>query len=239
MTSRAAPVHVPDEVRIWLFDLDGVLTNSAVAHASAWKTMFDEYLAALDPPQPPFDEHEDYLHYVDGRPRDEGIRTFLTSRHLRVDDTTVATMGDRKTVLFRAAVQQGVVTVFPDALVLLRALQQRGDALAVVSSSANAPMVLDHTGLTSYFALVLDGATSAREGLAGKPAPDTFLAAAKRLGGDASNTAVLDDAVVGVQAGRAGAFRLVVGVNRTDSAVALIAAGADLAIADLAELAPA
>lgn len=231
-----------DDVHLWLFDLDGVLTDSAKAHAAAWKSMFDEYLAALRPPAEPFDLRDDYLAYVDGRPRDDGIRTFLAARHLSVpeqsppEDPTapsVQRMGDRKTQLFLAAVRAGAVSVYPDAAALLAVLRARGDTLAVVSSSANARTVLEHTGLLDQFVLVMDGALAARDGLAGKPAPDTFLAAAKMLHGDAGSAAVLDDATVGVQAGRAGAFHLVVGVDRTGNADALRAAGADRVVSDL------
>ena len=229
---------VPEHVRLWLFDLDGVLTNSAVAHASAWKAMFDDYLSALDPPQSPFDDHEDYLRYVDGRPRDDGVRTFLASRNLSVDDDALAAMGDRKTQLFVASVERGAVSVYPDALVLVNALEADGRSMAVVSSSANARMVLEQTGLIDHFELVIDGAIAAQDGLAGKPAPDTYVAAAQRLGGDASVAVVLEDATVGVQAGRAGAFGLVVGVDRTGSADALSAAGADVVVQDLGTLAP-
>jgi len=215
-----------------------VLTNSAVAHASAWKAMFDEYLSSSDPPQLPFDDHDDYLEYVDGRPRDEGIRTFLSSRDLTVDDSGLASMGDRKTALFIAAVEGGSVTVYPDALELVQALESAGRSMAVVSSSANARMVLEHTGLLEHFALVVDGVTAAEDGLAGKPSPDMFLAGASGLGGDPSVAVVLEDATVGVRAGRSGGFALVVGVDRTGSAEALLAAGADVVVDDLSRLVP-
>lgn len=232
----------PDGVDLWLFDLDGVLTDSAKAHAAAWKAMFDEYLASLRPPAEPFDLRDDYLAYVDGRPRDDGIRTFLAARHLEVPEVSppddpsapsVQRMGDRKTQLFLAAVRAGAVSVYPDALALLRALRSRGDTLAVVSSSANARTVLEQTGLLDHFALVMDGALAERDGLPGKPSPDTFLAAAEMLHGTPDRSAVLDDATVGVQAGRAGGFHLVVGVDRTDNAPALRAAGADRVVSDL------
>jgi HAD superfamily hydrolase (TIGR01509 family) len=231
-----------DAVDLWLFDLDGVLTDSAKAHAAAWKAMFDEYLAALRPPAEPFDLRDDYLSYVDGRPRQDGIRTFLASRHLTVpeqsppDDPSapsVQRMGDRKTQLFLAAVRAGAVSIYPDALALLDSLRARGDTLAVVSSSANARTVLEHTGLLDRFALVMDGVLAARDGLAGKPSPDTFLAATKMLNGEPSRAAVLDDATVGVQAGRTGGFHLVIGVDRTGNVEALRAAGADRVLSDL------
>ena len=246
--------HAPDSVaevvaahgvRAWLFDLDGVLTDSAIAHATAWAAMFDEYLATLDPPQPPFDVHEDYLRHVDGRPRDDGIRTFLASRGLQLPEQSpaddplapsVQRLGDAKTERFRAAVEAGAVSVYPDALALLSTLAQQGARCAVVSSSANASMVLEHTGLEGYVEWCLDGAIAAARGLRGKPAPDTYLAAAEHLDCPPAHAAVLEDALVGVQAGHDGGFGVVVGVDRTGSADALRHAGASVVVDDLREV---
>jgi len=232
-------------VEQWLFDLDGVLTDSATAHAVAWKEMFDEYLATLSPPAEPFDIRDDYLRHVDGRRRDDGIRTFLGSRGLSVPETapaddpgapSVESLGDRKTELFLQAVADGRISVYPDALELVRSLHDRGRAMAVVSSSANAIAVLEHTGLRDYFTMVMDGALAEREGLAGKPSPATYVAAAHALGGEPSTAAVVEDAIVGVEAGRAGDFLLVVGVDRTGSSAQLQAAGADRVVDDLRTL---
>jgi HAD superfamily hydrolase (TIGR01509 family) len=235
----------PGAVEQWLFDLDGVLTDSATAHAVAWKAMFDGYLATLDPPQRPFDLRDDYLSYFDGRRRDDGIRTFLASRGLVLPETSpdddptapsVASLGERKTARFLEAVAAGHISVYPDALELVRTLHERGRPMAVVSSSANAIAVLEQTGLRGYFTMVMDGALAEREALAGKPSPDTYVAAAHALGGAPATAAVLEDALVGVAAGRAGGFLLVVGVDRTGSGAQLRAAGADRVVDDLRAL---
>lgn len=236
-----------DRLSAWLFDLDGVLTDSATAHALAWKALFDEYLETLDPPQPPFDVHEDYLRYVDGRPRADGIRTFLASRGIVLpeaspaedpDAPSVQRLGDSKTARFVAAVEAGAVSVYPDALTLLEWLHERGARCAVVSSSANAPMVLEHTGLSRFIEFTMDGATAARRGLPGKPAPDTFVAAAHELDADPAHAVVFEDAVVGVRAGHDGGFAAVVGVDRTGSAGPLHEGGATVVVQDLRDVIP-
>lgn len=227
-----------------LFDLDGVITPTATAHMRAWSQMFNAVLAARGEDQPPFTD-EDYFAHVDGRPRDDGVRTFLASRDIELPEgdasdeagtMTVRGLGRRKNEAFTALLERDGVEAYPGSVQLLDALAQRGTRLAVVSSSKNAPTVLEAAGLADRFEVVIDGAVAAREGLPGKPAPDTFLAAADRLGVPRERAVVLEDAESGVAAGRAGGFGLVVGVDRGAGAQALRDRGADLVVTDLAEL---
>ena len=239
---------LPDHVRAGLFDLDGVLTRTAVVHAAAWKEMFDEVLRQRAQesggPFVPFDVHGDYDRYVDGRPRADGVRTFLASRGItlpegRSDDppaaATVHGLGNRKNELVLAKLSHGV-EVYPGSVHYVEALRAAGLATAVVSSSANTTAVLDVTGLAKLFDEVVDGVVAQRQGLAGKPAPDTFLAAARALGVEPGEAAVFEDALAGVEAGRAGAFGCVVGVDRVGQADDLRRHGATVVVADLAEL---
>ena len=242
---------LPDGIRAGLFDLDGVLTRTAVVHAAAWKEMFDDFLRAraaeTGEPFVPFDAHGDYDRYVDGKQRADGVRSFLASRGIQLpeggpDDppaaATVHGLGNRKNELVLAKLADGV-EVYPGSVHYVEALRDAGVARAVVSSSANTRTVLDVTGLAKLFDVVVDGVVADRDGLAGKPAPDTFLAAARALGVAPADAAVFEDALAGVEAGRAGGFGCVVGVDRVGQAEELRRHGADVVVRDLAELAAA
>ena len=233
--------------RAQLFDLDGVLTDSADAHASAWKATFD---AALSDPEVatrlglsdrrPFDRDRDYREHVDGRVRRDGIAAFLTARGaspeiLRAEHELVDLIASEKDARYRAAVADGEVHVYDDARRYLRALRQRGTPTAVVSSSANTRLVLSAAGLLDLVDVIVDAVVASEHGLRGKPAPDTFLHGATELGAEPSECAVFEDAVVGIQAARAGGFGVVVGVDRDDRGV-LGDAGADLVVGSLTEL---
>jgi len=239
---------LPDHIRAGLFDLDGVLTRTAVVHAAAWKEMFDEFLRrrAEETGEPfvPFDIHADYDRYVDGKKRADGVRSFLASRGIELpeggpDDPpsapTVHGLGNRKNGLVLAKLAGGV-EVYPGSVRYVEALRDAGLPRAVVSSSANTRAVLEVTGLDKLFDVVVDGVVAEQEGLAGKPAPDTFLAAARRLGVDPPAAAVFEDALAGVEAGRAGGFGSVVGVDRVGQAEELRRHGADIVVSDLADL---
>lgn len=225
-----------------LFDLDGVLTPTADIHTRAWTTMFDEFLVPRG--LAPFTD-TDYLRYVDGRPRFDGVRTFLASRDVSLPDgdpadppgdDSVAALGNRKNDLFLQILRDDGIAPYPGSLRYLDHLAARNTLVAVVSSSRNAREVLDASGLTPRFEVVTDGMVAAAEHIAGKPAPDMFLNAAARLGVTAADAVVIEDAVSGVAAGRAGDFGLVVGVDRGAGAEALREHGADLVVGDLAEL---
>jgi beta-phosphoglucomutase family hydrolase len=237
---------LPDGVTACLFDLDGVLTDTAAVHNRAWTRMFDAYLRRRDGDgYVPFDPEKDYPRYVDGRPRADGVRAFLASRGIELpegdpddppDAETVHGLGNRKNKLLLAAIEQDGVEVFEGSRRYLAAARDAGLRRAVVSSSANTKQVLAVTGLEEYVEVVVDGTTVASEHLAGKPAPDTFLAAARRLGVTPARAAVFEDAISGVEAGRAGKFGVVVGVDRTGHADELRRHGADIVVRDLAEL---
>ncbi|WP_226344205.1 HAD family hydrolase [Agilicoccus flavus] len=227
-----------------LFDLDGVLTPTALVHMAAWAETFDAFLAGRG--QPAYTE-QDYYDHVDGRPRYEGVATFLASRGIELpygdpsdppEADTVCGIGNRKNVAVNEVLDRDGVDPYPGSLRLLDHLGDAGIRMAVVSSSANAPHVLKVSGIADRFEVVVDGAVAARDGLPGKPEPDTFLAAADRLGVAADRAVVLEDATSGVRAGKAGGFGLVVGVDRGAGPQALSAAGADVVVADLAELLP-
>jgi beta-phosphoglucomutase family hydrolase len=230
---------LPDDIQACLFDLDGVLTQTAKVHAAAWKVMFDEYLQQRDGAGfTPFDAHQDYDEYVDGLPREDGVRGFLTSRGIDADEATVKRLGDRKNALVLKIIERDGVQTYPGSIRFLHAAQDEVLKLGVVSSSANAKEVLKSVGILGLFAHVVDGHAVAEDGLKGKPAPDTFLAGAKALGVDPRHTAVFEDALAGVQAGRAGGFGAVVGVDRVGQADALARHGATVVVQDLAELLP-
>lgn len=240
------PVGLPPQVRACLFDLDGVLTQTAAVHAAAWKEAFDEFLS-MRAEGGSFEAFsaDDYDRYVDGKPRADGTRSFLASREIAlpegsVDDApgypTVQGLGKRKNELFVHRLATGRVEVFEGSVRFVRAARAEGLATAVVSSSANATQVLASAGIDGLFDAQIDGLTARRDGLAGKPAPDTFLAGAGALGVRPNEAAVFEDALAGVEAGRAGAFAFVVGVNRTDHADALRRHGADVVVHDLSEL---
>ncbi|GII96385.1 HAD family hydrolase [Sinosporangium siamense] len=236
---------IPREVRAFLFDLDGVLTKTAVVHEAAWKETFDDFLRRRDGDGfRPFGQ-ADYDAYVDGRPRYDGVRAFLASRHITLpegeeDDPpgldTVRGLGDRKNDLVLTKIREEGVEAYPGSVEFLEIVRRAGLATAVVSSSVNCRDVLDAAGIGDLFDVRVDGRVAAERGLAGKPAPDTFLAAAADLGVTPEHAAVFEDAVAGMDAGRAGAFGYVVGVDRIGHAAALRAHGADIVVKDLAEL---
>jgi beta-phosphoglucomutase family hydrolase len=240
---------LPAGVTACLFDLDGVLTQTAKVHAAAWKQMFDEYLqrraAEQGEPFKPFDAVEDYDEYVDGRPRYDGVRTFLASRDIELPDgspsdppaaDTVAGLGNRKNEIMLRMIHEHGVEPYDGSVRYVRACVQAGLARAVVSSSTNCREVLRAAGIEDLFEEIVDGVVAEREHLAGKPAPDTFLSAGRALGAEPGQAAVFEDALAGVEAGRAGRFGCVVGVDRVGQADALRAHGADVVVSDLAEL---
>ncbi|WP_436496221.1 HAD family hydrolase [Actinokineospora sp. HUAS TT18] len=238
-------IGLPDDVTACLFDLDGVLTSTAALHEIAWKQTFDEFLTAHCGPDEPAFTKDDYNAYVDGRPRADGVRTFLTARGIVLPegepddppgDRTVNGLGNRKNDLLLRIIEDRGVTPYPGSVAYLQAAKDAGLAIGVVTSSANGAHVLDAAGLTPFVGARIDGLVIAERKLRGKPAPDSFLAGAADLGVTPDTTAVFEDALAGVRAGRDGHFRFVVGVNRADQADELRANGADLVVDDLAEL---
>ncbi|GGG29403.1 hypothetical protein GCM10010964_16590 [Caldovatus sediminis] len=248
-----ATIRVRLSRRDWdavLFDLDGVLADTARVHAAAWKALFDEVLrrraAEMGEPFRPFDLRADYLAFVDGKRREDGVRAFLASRGIVLPEgseadpeeaLTVAALARRKQGLFTAALEREGVEPAPGAVALMRALRRLGMPLAVVSASRNCAAVLAAAGLDGLVDLRVDGQMAAALGLAGKPAPDTFLEAARRLGVPPARAVVFEDALAGVEAGRRGGFGLVVGVDRGGQAEALRRRGADVVVRDLTEVA--
>ncbi len=227
-----------------LFDLDGVLTPTAEVHMQAWSEMFNAALAEYDGQAPYTDA--DYFAHVDGKPRYDGVRAFLASRGIELpegspDDPasahTISGLGNRKNDAVREILARDGVTPYPGSVALLDTLAGLGIPLAVVSSSRNAPVVLEGAGLADRFPVVVDGSVAEEGGLPGKPAPDTFIHAAEQLGVDPARSVVVEDAVSGVQAGAAGPFPLVIGVDRGAGEQTLLDAGADIVVADLGELA--
>ncbi len=236
---------LPEKIRACLFDLDGVLTETATVHAAAWKEMFDAYLRSRPGPFVPFDPVADYDTYVDGKTRADGTRSFLASRHIELpegspDDPpgaeTVNGLGNAKNDIVLRLLDSEGVHVYAGSVSYLKAVRAAGLHRAVVSSSANCESVLKAAGIDDMFEVRIDGVTIAEEGLPGKPAPDTYLAAAKKLGLAPGEAAVFEDALAGVRAGRAGGFGFVVGVDRIGQAEALRADGADTVVSDLADL---
>ncbi|MDQ1732045.1 MAG: hypothetical protein QOK10_2204 [Pseudonocardiales bacterium] len=237
---------LPDAVKACLFDLDGVLTNTAAVHAAAWKHTFDEFLRRREGESfRPFDKLADYDEYVDGKPREDGVRDFLASRGIRLpegspqdptDAETVHGLGNRKNLELNRRIERDGVEVFEGSVRYLRAAQQAGLRRIVVSSSANTALVLQRTGLDRYIEGRIDGVTLAERHLAGKPKPDSFLAGAELAGVPPEQAAVFEDALAGVAAGRAGGFGYVVGVDRVGQAEQLRAHGADVVVKDLSEL---
>jgi beta-phosphoglucomutase family hydrolase len=225
-----------------LFDLDGVLTPTAELHQRAWKRMFDEFLVPRG--HEPFTD-DDYLAYVDGKPRFDGVRSMLASRGIVLPegdvadpsgDGSVCALGNRKNELFQTVLRDDGIQPYPGSVHFLDHISTPPTKMAVVSSSRNAREVLDASGLAPRFDVVADGVLAAEEHIAGKPAPDLFLAAADRLGVSPDKAVVVEDALSGVAAGRAGRFGLVVGVDRGAGHDALLANGADIVVDDLAEL---
>jgi beta-phosphoglucomutase family hydrolase len=236
---------LPEEIKACLFDLDGVVTRTAVVHAAAWKEMFDAFLRAREGEQfRPFDDH-DYDEYVDGLPRADGVRTFLASRGIELPDgkpddppgaETVHGLGNRKNALVLEKIRTDGVEAYDDTLAYIRAARARGLRTAIVSSSANCRDVLRAIDAEDLFDVRVDGVVAAERGLPGKPRPDTFLAAAHDLGLDAPRSAVFEDALAGMDAGRAGGFGYVVGLDRVGQTDALYEHGADIVVKGLAEL---
>jgi beta-phosphoglucomutase family hydrolase len=251
MTQRQTPLYLslPSDISACLFDLDGVLTQTAKVHAAAWKQMFDAFLLArweqMGQPLSPFGLSEDYREYVDGKLRSDGVRSFLASRGIVLDEgsandppsaETVAGLGARKNGLFLEILRSKGVEVYDGSRRFVEAAQNAGLRRAVVSASSNCREVLAAAGMEDLFEVRVDGLVARRHHLRGKPAPDMFLAAAEALGADPRNSAVFEDAIAGVEAGRAGGFGWVVGVDRTGNAPALLSNGADRVVTDLAEL---
>ncbi|ASN22814.1 beta-phosphoglucomutase family hydrolase [Streptomyces pluripotens] len=240
---------LPDHVRACLFDLDGVLTQTAKVHAAAWKEMFDGYLreraAREGTPFVPFDEVGDYDEYVDGRPRADGVRTFLASRGVHLPEgvpgdppeaETVNGLGTRKNDLVLRRIREDGVEPYEGSVAFVHAARKAGLRCAVVSSSANCRDVLVAAGIEDLFDERIDGIVARDRHLPGKPAPDTYLEAARVLGVAPEAAAVFEDALAGVEAGRAGRFGAVVGVDRVGQTEQLKAHGADVVVRDLAEL---
>ncbi len=240
---------LPETVTTGLFDLDGVLTNTAAVHDKAWAETFDTFLRELarrtGEPFVAFDPVADYETYVDGKPRADGVRDFLASRRITLpegapDDEpgeeTIYGLGNRKNEALLHRIREEGVEVFPGSMRYLESARAAGLHRVVVSASANTAQVLKATGLASLVEGWIDGIAVAERGLRGKPAPDTFLAGAQCVGVDPAHAAVFEDALAGVEAGRAGGFGFVVGVDRVGHADALRAHGADIVVRDLAEL---
>jgi beta-phosphoglucomutase family hydrolase len=240
---------LPSEIRACLFDLDGVLTQTARVHAAAWKEMFDAFLQARATATGgefvPFDAARDYEQYVDGKLRYDGVRSFLASRGIELpegnpsdppDAETICGLGNRKNELVLALIRRDGVATYEGSVRYVRAARDAGLRRAVVSASKNCRDVLVAAGIDDLFEEVIDGIVAERDHLSGKPAPDTFLAAARALGVPPAQAAVFEDALAGVEAGRAGHFGFVVGVDRTGQRDALQAHGADVVVSDLSEL---
>jgi beta-phosphoglucomutase family hydrolase len=231
-----AQLGLPDQVDACLFDMDGVLTKTATLHAQAWKQMFDAFLRERGRGDEPFQLPHDYEEYVDGKPRYDGVRDFLASRHIEAGDALVRDLGDRKNDLVQRLIREQGVETYDGSIRYVRAARDAGLKTAVVSSSKNTKDVLDVTGIAGLFDDVVDGHAVEDRGLKGKPAPDTFVSAAHELGTTPAHAVVFEDATAGVAAGRAGHFAFVVGVDRADEADALKEHGADVVVKDLAEL---
>jgi beta-phosphoglucomutase family hydrolase len=240
---------LPDGVRTCLFDLDGVLTKTASVHAAAWKEMFDAYLrdraARAGEAFVPFDAEADYGEYVDGKPRSDGVRSFLASRGIELPDgdaddppsaETISGLGNRKNEIVLRRIREDGVEAYEGSVRYLEAARDAGLRRAVVSSSTNCRDVLVAAGIEEFFEARIDGVVAEREHLKGKPAPDTFLAAARALDATPDEAAVFEDALAGVAAGRAGKFGCVVGVDRVGHAEGLREHGATVVVRDLAEL---
>ena len=232
-----------------LFDLDGVLTATAKLHAAAWKRMFDDFLErraeARQQPFVAFDVSGDYVHYVDGMPRFDGVRSFLAARGIDLPDgaptdapsaETICGLGNQKNELVNEIMAREGVEAYPGSVKAVNFLKEHGYKTAVVSSSENCAAVLKAARIESLFDVRVDRQTAVHLKLAGKPAPDMFLAAARQLGVDARRAIVVEDAIAGVQAGKRGGFGLVIGIDRAGNADALRSQGADLVVRDLEEL---
>ncbi|UOY02548.1 HAD family hydrolase [Blastococcus sp. PRF04-17] len=235
---------LPDSIRACLFDLDGVLTRTATVHFAAWKRTFDEFLHRYAPGQAEFSQL-DYNRYVDGKHRADGVRGFLASRGIELpeggpddapDAATVHAIASRKNEMVLRELDEHGVEIYPGSVSYLRAVKAAGLATAVVTASANGEKVIAAGGFADLIDVRVDGLVAARDGLRGKPEPDTFLAGARLLGVEPSAAVVYEDAISGVEAGRAGRFGYVVGVDRVGQTEALRAAGADVVVTDLEQL---
>ncbi len=240
----AASLGLPDSIRACLFDLDGVLTRTATVHFAAWKRTFDEFLQRYEPGQPEFGQL-DYNRFVDGKHRADGVRGFLESRGITLpegspgdspDAATVQAISTRKNDMVLAELAEHGVEIYPGSVDYLRAAKAAGLATAVVTASANGEKVIEAGGFADLIDVRVDGLVAARDGLRGKPEPDTFLAGARLLGVEPAAAVVYEDAISGVEAGRAGHFGYVVGVDRVGQTDALKAAGADVVVTDLEQL---
>ena len=243
------PTITKDQYDAVLFDLDGVLTATAKVHAASWKELFDTYLQqraeARGEEFRPFEIATDYVEYVDGKPRFDGVRDFLRSRGIELpegersdppDRETVSGLGNRKDRMVKAILESQGVEVYEGSVTLARRLRDQGMKLAVVSASKNCAAVLDAAGIADLFEVRVDGVVAERLGLPGKPAPDPFLEAARELGVEPARSVVVEDAISGVQSGRAGNFGLVIGIDRKGDGATLLENGADIVVADLEEM---
>jgi len=234
----------PDAWDAVLFDLDGVLTPTADVHMRAWQQLFVDFLTKRGLTGQPYVE-SDYFDYIDGKPRYDGVLAFLASRGIQLadgeptdtpDTESVCGLGNRKNEFFSAVLRDDGVEAYPGSVALLDHLHERGTKVAVVSSSRNAPAVLEAAGLADRFDVVVDGEVAAAKGLEGKPSGATYVFGAEQLEAALERTVVIEDAISGVEAGRDGRFGLVVGVDRGVGADRLLASGADIVVTDLAEL---
>jgi beta-phosphoglucomutase family hydrolase len=235
---------LPDDIRACLFDLDGVLTQTAKVHQAAWKRTFDEFLRSRDPDAAEFTQ-ADYNQFVDGKPREDGVRDFLTSRGITLpegqagdsaDAATINGVATRKNQLLLREIDENGVQVYEGSMRYLRAVKDAGLATAVVTASANGEQVVRAGGFADLIDARIDGVVAKRDGLRGKPAPDSFLAGARALGVPPAQAVVFEDALSGVAAGRAGDFGFVVGVDRVGQADGLRERGADVVVTDLDQL---
>ena len=236
-------------IRAVIFDLDGVVTDTAEAHRHSWKALFDDYLQQRAKREKeefvPFDVESDYLSYVDGRPRYMGVKTFLESRKINLpqgnpedspDQETICGLGNKKNLLFQETLEQEGVDIIDSTLEWIQALKESGIQVAMATSSKNGPRVLQKSNLTQLFAKTVDGNDIQEMDLKGKPEPDMFLEASKRLGVPAIDCAIVEDALSGVRAGQKGHFGAVIGFVRANTEKALKANGADVAVDDLRTL---
>ncbi len=232
-----------------LFDLDGVITSTEKIHCACWKKTFDEFFLARERETgeifSPFDETEDYLRYVDGKPRHDGVRSFLLSRGIELPggqsgsppgESSIFGIGNRKNELFVKTLENRSVEIYETSISLARFLKEAGFRLAIVSSSRNCKAVMTTAGIEGLFSVIVDGVSAMEKGLRGKPEPDMFLEAARALGAKPERSVVIEDASVGVAAGAKGRFALVIGVARKNNETELISNGADIVVSDLGEL---
>lgn len=249
MSSYGRASGWPEEIEAVIFDMDGVVTDTASAHATAWKRLFDEFLERWaghqGEPFVPFDPDEDYRRYIDGKRRFDGVRDFLAARGIALPEgdpedppeaETVGGLGNRKNGFFLAHLREHGAHAYPSTITFVEALRTQDVRTGIISASRNMSSVLEAAGVTHLFEVKIDGLVADDLGLPGKPDPAVFLEAARRLDTHPSRSAVIEDALAGVEAARSGSFVFVVGVDRTGHPEALQAAGADLVVGDLAEI---